>query len=94
MLIENVIFVLIEKPNPLTSNILQAPLQAQILTQQVTEEEIKKALFSIREDKSPGPDGYSSFFFKKAWDIVGRDFVAAVLEFFSSGQILRQSGGL
>ena len=66
------------------------PLQVQLLTQQVTEEEIKNALFNIGEDKSPGLDGYSFFFFKKAWDIVGRDFVAAVLEFFSSGQILKQ----
>ena len=66
------------------------PEQAQILIHPVTEEEIKKALFSIGDDKAPGPDGYSSYFFKKAWDIVGRDFVAAVMEFFSSGHILRQ----
>ncbi|GFZ13032.1 hypothetical protein Acr_23g0014170 [Actinidia rufa] len=64
--------------------------QVQNLTQQVTEEEIKMALFAIGEDKAPGPDGYTSCFFKKAWDIVGRDFVEAVMEFFSSGQILRQ----
>ncbi|GFZ04425.1 hypothetical protein Acr_16g0010490 [Actinidia rufa] len=60
--------------------------QAQTLTQPVSEEKIKKALFSIGDDKAPGPDGYSSYFFKKAWDIVGMDFVEAVMEFFSSGQ--------
>lgn len=28
--------------------------------------EIRSALFSIKDDKTPGPDGYSSCFFKKA----------------------------
>ncbi|GFZ21498.1 hypothetical protein Acr_29g0006600 [Actinidia rufa] len=66
------------------------PEQAQILTHLATEEEIRKALFSIGDDKAPGPDSYSFYFFKKVWNIVGRDFVAAIMEFFSSGHILRQ----
>ncbi|GFS43605.1 hypothetical protein Acr_00g0086040 [Actinidia rufa] len=61
------------------------PGQAVNLTQQVTKEEIKNALFSIGEDKSPCPDSFSFCFFKKAWDIMGKDFIAAVMEFFSSG---------
>ncbi|GFZ09693.1 hypothetical protein Acr_21g0002920 [Actinidia rufa] len=64
--------------------------QSLALVLPVTEEEIKNALFSIGVDKAPGPDGYSSLFFKQAWDIVGRDVTDAVLEFFSSGQILKQ----
>ncbi|XP_057476933.1 uncharacterized protein LOC130764649 [Actinidia eriantha] len=56
----------------------------------VTEEEIRNALFSIGVDKTPGPNGYSSLFFKQAWDTVGADFTAAILEFSSSGQILKQ----
>ncbi|GFZ18561.1 topoisomerase II-associated protein PAT1 [Actinidia rufa] len=64
--------------------------QADNLTCPMTEEEIKKALFSIGEDKALGPDGFTSCFFKKAWTIVGGDFTAAVKEFFSLGQILRQ----
>ncbi|GFY91271.1 hypothetical protein Acr_07g0014670 [Actinidia rufa] len=66
------------------------PSQADNLICPVTEEEIKKALFSIGQDKAPGPDGFTSCFFKKAWTTVGEDFIAAVKEFFSSGQILRQ----
>ncbi|GFY92846.1 hypothetical protein Acr_08g0012420 [Actinidia rufa] len=64
--------------------------QAASLIQAVTEEDIKNALFSIGEDKAPGPDGFSSCFFKKAWGTVGRDFSEAILEFFSSGKILKQ----
>jgi len=36
-----------------------------------SDQEIKLALFDIREDKAHGPDGFSSYFFKKAWSIVG-----------------------
>ncbi|GFS31042.1 hypothetical protein Acr_00g0015330 [Actinidia rufa] len=61
------------------------PGQAKSLTQQVTEEDIKLAFFTIGEDKTPGLDGYTSCFFKKTWDIVGPYFIAAVMEFFSSG---------
>lgn len=39
-------------------------------------------LFATGNDKSPGPDGYTSFFFKKAWDIVKGDVIKAVLFFF------------
>jgi hypothetical protein len=63
---------------------LDATLQASLLAT-ITNEDIKKALFSIGDDKSPGPDGYSSFFFKKSWDVVGQDLCAAVWDFFHSG---------
>lgn len=39
-------------------------------------------LFATGNDKSPGPDGYTSFFFRKAWDIVKGDVIKAVLFFF------------
>ena len=36
----------------------------------------------IPGDKSPGPDGYGSHFFKDVWDIIGDDCIEAVLDFF------------
>ncbi|KAL2251929.1 UNVERIFIED_CONTAM: hypothetical protein Sindi_2315200 [Sesamum indicum] len=44
----------------------------------------------IAEDKAPGPDGYSSGFFKAAWPIVGQEVSSAVLDFFSTGRLLKQ----
>jgi hypothetical protein len=57
----------------------------------VTPDDIRKVVFSIGDDKAPGPDGYSSAFFKRAWHIVGDDFCAAVQDFFTSGRLLRQA---
>ena len=56
----------------------------------ISNKEIKKAMFSISKDKSPGLDGFSSCFFKKAWPILGEQFVEAVHEFFSSRSLLKQ----
>jgi hypothetical protein len=55
----------------------------------VSYDDIKKALFSIGDHKSPGPDEYSSFFFKNSWDVVGQDLCVAVEDFFQSGQLLK-----
>ncbi|KAL2251922.1 UNVERIFIED_CONTAM: putative ribonuclease H protein [Sesamum indicum] len=53
-------------------------------------EDIKKAVFDIGEDRAPGPDGYSSGFYKNAWPVVGQEIMKAVLEFFSTGKLLKQ----
>lgn len=55
------------------------------LIKEVTNEEIKKVLFSMPKDKSPGPDGYTVEFFKEAWQIVGPEFIIAVKSFFAKG---------
>jgi hypothetical protein len=54
----------------------------------VTNDIIKQALFSINDDKAPGPDGYTSFFFKKSLDIISGDLCLAVS--FVSGKLLKQ----
>ncbi|XP_020256483.1 uncharacterized protein LOC109833285 [Asparagus officinalis] len=62
--------------------------QASLLSNPVTKEEIRKAIFSMYENKSPGPDGYGFSFFKSAWSIVGNDVTLAIEEFFKSGKLL------
>ncbi|XP_024014231.1 uncharacterized protein LOC112088180 [Eutrema salsugineum] len=56
-----------------------------LLEREVTAEEIKKTLFSMPTEKSPGPDGFTSEFFKAAWSIVGDGFIAAISSFFVKG---------
>ncbi|XP_021723797.1 uncharacterized protein LOC110691188 [Chenopodium quinoa] len=48
------------------------------------EKDVKDALWKIDDDKAPGPDGFSSKFFKASWEVVGSDFTKAALDFFAS----------
>ncbi|GJW81213.1 hypothetical protein Tco_0145188 [Tanacetum coccineum] len=54
----------------------------------ITDDEIKTAMFDIGDDRAPGPDGYTSAFFKKAWDIIGLEEVVSMNQ---SAYILRRN---
>nr|GEY28408.1 hypothetical protein [Tanacetum cinerariifolium] len=56
----------------------------------ITNEYIKAAMSGIGDGRSPGPDGYTSAFFKKSWDILGSDICSAVRDFFSNSQLLKE----
>ncbi|XP_022019374.1 uncharacterized protein LOC110944750 [Helianthus annuus] len=56
----------------------------------ITNEEVKMAMFSIGNDKAPGPDGYTAAFYKHAWQIIGPDVSKAIMDFFSYGKLLRE----
>ncbi|KAL0285129.1 UNVERIFIED_CONTAM: hypothetical protein Sradi_7182200 [Sesamum radiatum] len=64
--------------------------KALTLVQPVTPNEIKLAVFDIDEVKAPGPDGYSSGFSKAAWPVVGEEVTRAVMEFFRTGNLLKE----
>ncbi|KAH6786950.1 hypothetical protein C2S52_006502 [Perilla frutescens var. hirtella] len=64
--------------------------QRNALEADITTIEIKSALFDIGDEKAPGPDGYTSAFFKATWDITGPTLCNAVKEFFRSGKLLKQ----
>nr|GEU78215.1 hypothetical protein [Tanacetum cinerariifolium] len=70
--------------NKLSSN------DADIMVREVCDEEIKEALFQIDGNKALGPNGFSSLFFIKAWDIMGKDVCIAVKEFFDNGMMLKE----
>ncbi|KAL0434455.1 UNVERIFIED_CONTAM: hypothetical protein Slati_2779800 [Sesamum latifolium] len=64
--------------------------EGQQMTGVVTRDDVKEALFDIGEDKAPGPDGFSSGFFKAAWPVIGNEVTAAIQDFFTSGKLLKQ----
>ncbi|GJT09629.1 hypothetical protein Tco_0856671 [Tanacetum coccineum] len=51
----------------------------------VTRQEVKSSLFSMGNEKSLSPNGFTVAFFKESWDIVADDLVAAICEFFTNG---------
>ncbi|KAL0300285.1 UNVERIFIED_CONTAM: Retrovirus-related Pol polyprotein from type-2 retrotransposable element R2DM [Sesamum angustifolium] len=64
--------------------------EANALIRPVTVDDVKKAMFDIEEDKAPGPDGFSSGFYKAAWPIVGEEISKAIMDFFTTGKLLKQ----
>lgn len=56
----------------------------------VSNYDINKAFFSIKDNKYLGLDYYSSLFFQKSWDLVIEDFCAVVKDFFVSKKLLKQ----
>ncbi|GKE88177.1 reverse transcriptase domain-containing protein [Tanacetum coccineum] len=66
------------------------PTVALDMVRNVTPKEVKDAIFSMGNDKSPRPDGFIAAFFKVAWDIVVEDVTKAIQEFFSNGNLLKE----
>ncbi|GJW11211.1 RNA-directed DNA polymerase, eukaryota, reverse transcriptase zinc-binding domain protein [Tanacetum coccineum] len=64
--------------------------EAMFMVREVSNAEIKKAMFMIDDNKAPGPDGYTLHFYKKAWIIIGNDVCKALKEFFDTGRILSE----
>lgn len=57
-------------------------MEKEKLKRDVTEEEIRKVIFKMPNDKSPAPDGHTSEFFKDSWEIIEKDVTVAVQSFF------------
>lgn len=51
-------------------------------------QEIKEVVFAINPWKAPGPDRFSGIFFHHYWEIVQKDVVSMVQDFFSSGKLV------
>nr|GEU51101.1 hypothetical protein [Tanacetum cinerariifolium] len=60
------------------------------MVREVSNEEIKSAMFNIGDDRAPGPDGFSLGFFKKSWNIMGEDVCSAIKDFFHNGKLLKE----
>ncbi|XP_056862259.1 uncharacterized protein LOC130509951 [Raphanus sativus] len=56
-----------------------------VLEADVTAEKIRDVIFAMPSNKSPGPDGFPSEFFKTAWSILCPDFRVVVQSVFRYG---------
>ncbi|GJY07843.1 reverse transcriptase domain-containing protein, partial [Tanacetum coccineum] len=54
------------------------------------DQEIRDAIFAIGDNKAPGPNGYSTAFFKEVWDIIDADVSRAINEFFTNRVLLKE----
>ncbi|CAA7043657.1 unnamed protein product [Microthlaspi erraticum] len=54
----------------------------QQMTSKPSVEEITKVMFRLNPNKSSGPDGLTSGFYKASWDILGAEVTASISNFF------------
>ncbi|GKC85194.1 RNA-directed DNA polymerase, eukaryota, reverse transcriptase zinc-binding domain protein [Tanacetum coccineum] len=54
---------------------------------EVSNAEIKKAVWDCGTDKAPGPDGFSFGFYRRFWYLIEKDVCDAVRYFFIKGEI-------
>ncbi|GJU26768.1 RNA-directed DNA polymerase, eukaryota [Tanacetum coccineum] len=59
--------------------------QVENMDRLISRDEIKSAVWSCGENKSPGPDGYTFEFFRRYWNFIGPDLCSAVEWFFDKG---------
>uniref|UniRef100_A0A803NJ73 Uncharacterized protein n=1 Tax=Cannabis sativa TaxID=3483 RepID=A0A803NJ73_CANSA len=64
--------------------------QAEFLLQEFFDSEVKNAVFSILGIKSPGLDGFGSYFFQDNWELIRKDICEAVSSFLHSGNLLKE----
>nr|GEV79627.1 RNA-directed DNA polymerase, eukaryota [Tanacetum cinerariifolium] len=62
-----------------------SPDQVGDLDNDISLDEIRKAVWDRGESKSPGPDGFTFEFFRCYWHFIGSDFCSAVNCFFDKG---------
>jgi len=71
-------------------NLKLSSTQQHVLAQDVTREEIKHSMFSLKNNKAPSPDGFNVGFFKRMWHIIGEDVINAVSSFFQTCRMLKE----
>ncbi|XP_070004851.1 uncharacterized protein [Nicotiana sylvestris] len=76
--------VITSRKNPInpSSNVGQVDLTT--LDGPLQEIEIKRAIFSFKPFKAPGPDGLHPFFYQKYWNIIGPSVVKLCKDIFDS----------
>ncbi|XP_040379850.1 uncharacterized protein LOC121054416 [Oryza brachyantha] len=50
-------------------------------------EEVKKALFLMGPNKSPGPDGFTAGFYQHHWEVIGPSLTRSVLDFMNGATV-------
>ncbi|CAN1153918.1 LINE-1 retrotransposable element ORF2 protein [Linum perenne] len=58
------------------------------LMAELIDEEIRLTVFSIGPTQAPGPDGLTSLFFQRYWQIIASDVICAVKDIFRRGHML------
>lgn len=61
-----------------------------LLTTEVSKDEILAIFKSLPLNKAPGPDGYTVEFYRAAYKVVAYQVITAIQEFFTTGRLLKK----
>ena len=64
-----------------------SPAQSAQLSSIPSPADITKTMFRLNQNKSPGPDGFTSGFYKASWGILGTEVINAIIAFFNSSSL-------
>nr|GEU45038.1 RNA-directed DNA polymerase, eukaryota, reverse transcriptase zinc-binding domain protein [Tanacetum cinerariifolium] len=70
----------------LVSNESSMIISREFLECPITSDEIKRAVWDCGGDRAPGPDGFTFKFFTSFWDVIHKDVIRFVQEFFHTGE--------
>lgn len=76
----------------LLENLIKSRLgssDAEFLVRELSEMEVKDAVWDCERSKSPGPDGFNLSFFKDCWDIVKADLMRVMSKFFVNRKLTK-----
>ena len=60
----------------------------ELILDKITEEEVKKAIFSMKAYKAPGPDGFPPTFFQHFWEVRKNEVIWETRGFFRTCKLL------
>jgi hypothetical protein len=78
----------LDLPSLVSSTSLDS-FQAASLIQSFSLDELRAAVLSMKDNSSPGPDGFGPAFYKKNWDLVKTNLFSSLNDFHSLSTDLR-----
>jgi hypothetical protein len=60
------------------------PLENDLLTVEFSENEVREAIFQMKHNKAPGPDGFPAEFYQVFWSLIRNDLMALFRDFHAS----------
>ncbi|KAL0450913.1 UNVERIFIED_CONTAM: hypothetical protein Slati_1647700 [Sesamum latifolium] len=61
--------------------------EGEALYESTNTDEVRRVIFGLSSDSTPGPDGFGAMFFQKCWEIIHEDVVDAVQDFLNGSPL-------
>jgi hypothetical protein len=57
------------------------PIENDLLVAEFSEKEVREAIFQMKHNKAPGPDGFPAEFYQVFWSLIKNDLMALFRDF-------------